>query len=57
MRLGSVDKKTGPDGVRGRLCYYTDVYCNSAIRQAMCFMEATESEREIAKCAHHQGLR
>ena len=55
LRLSSVDKKSKPDEKPVRLCNYTDVYYNTAIRQNMSFMEATASEREIAKCALSAG--
>ena len=55
LRLSSVDKKSRPDEIPVRLCNYTDVYYNTAIRQNMRFMEATASAREIAKCALSSG--
>ena len=55
LRLSSVDKKTKPNEIPVRLCNYTDVYYNSSIHQNMSFMEATASDREIAKCALTSG--
>ncbi|MXY51895.1 MAG: hypothetical protein F4Y86_05100 [Gammaproteobacteria bacterium] len=50
LRLSGVDKKSKPAETPVKLCNYTDVYYNSVIRQDMTFMEATASDREIAKC-------
>lgn len=55
LRLSSVDKKSKPDEMPVRLCNYTDVYHNAAIRRDMPFMDATASDREIAKCALSAG--
>ena len=50
LRVSSVDKKSKPNEKPVRLCNYTDVYYNSAIRCNMSFMRATASEREVTKC-------
>ncbi len=55
LRLSSVDKKSKPNEIPVKLCNYTDVYYNSTIRRNMSFMEATASDREIAKCALSSG--
>ena len=55
LRLSSVDKKSKPSEIPVKLCNYTDVYYNPVIRRNMSFMEATASEREIAKCALTPG--
>ena len=55
LRLSNVDKKTKPNETPVRLCNYTDVYYNSTIRKNMSFMEATASDREVAKCALSSG--
>jgi len=55
LQLSSVDKKSVPNEKPVRLCNYTDVYYNDAIRRGMPFMEATATEREIARCGLSAG--
>ena len=55
LRLSGVDKKSKPNEIPVRLCNYTDVYHNAAIRRDMPFMDATASDREIAKCTLSAG--
>ena len=50
LRISNVDKKTKAGERPVRLCNYTDVYKNALISADMDFMEATATEREIAKC-------
>ena len=51
LQLSSVDKKSKANERAVRLCNYTDVYNNSFIHADMDFVEATATEREIAKCS------
>ncbi len=51
LQLSSVDKKSKANERAVQLCNYTDVYNNSFIHADMDFMEATATEREIAKCS------
>ena len=55
VTISNVDKKTKPGEIPVRLCNYTDVYYNQFIRFEMDFMDATATEREIAKCALFKG--
>ena len=50
LRLSSVDKKTVEGESNVRLCNYTDVYYNDAVRASIPFMRATATEAEIQKC-------
>ena len=50
LRLSSVDKKTVEGESDVRLCNYTDVYYNDAIRTSIPFMRATATQSEIQKC-------
>ena len=51
LTLSSVDKKSKPNERPVMLCNYTDVYKNSFIQSGLDFMEATATEREIARCS------
>ena len=53
--ISNVDKKTKPNEHSVLLCNYTDVYRNSFIQADMDFMNATATEREIAKCSLNEG--
>ncbi len=55
LTLSSVDKKSKTNEQPVQLCNYTDVYKNSFIHADMDFMEATATEREIAKCSLGSG--
>ena len=51
LTLSSVDKKSKDNEIDVRLCNYLDVYKNCFVRNAMDFMTATATEREIARCS------
>ena len=53
--LSSVDKKTKDNERAVQLCNYTDVYYNSFINASLDFMNATATDREIAKCSLFSG--
>ena len=53
--ISNVDKKTRPNEHPVLLCNYTDVYRNSLIQADLDFMNATATEREIAKYSLKEG--
>ena len=55
MRVSNVDKHTREGELPVRLCNYVDVYNNDIITQAMPFMGATASQREIERFRLERG--
>ena len=55
--ISSVDKKTKEGEIPVKLCNFTDVYKNWAIRSHMCssFMKATAKQKDIDKFSIHKG--
>lgn len=53
--VSSVNKRQELGERRVRLCNYTDVYHHDHITSDLCFMEATATEREIAKFSVRLG--
>ena len=55
FRVSNVDKKSKDGEEMVRLCNYVDVYYNDRIHSDLNFMEATASEREIARFSLRSG--